>query len=62
MTRVDLWIKGWHKGDDAYRTKYIMHISDLAFLPDTLTRLYGSWVFDPANNSSYNYNNNCCCG
>lgn len=60
VTRVDLWIKGWHKGDDAYRSKYIMHISDLAFLPDTITRLYGTWIFDPANGSggSYNYNNN----
>ena len=58
VTRVDLWIKGWHKGDDAFKTKYMLHISDLAFLPDTITRLYGTWIFDPANSSSYNYNNN----
>ncbi len=53
VTRVDLWIKGWHKGDDAYRTKYIMHISDLAFLPDSLQNLYGPYVFDPGAGQYY---------
>ena len=54
VTRVDLWIKGWHKGDDAYRTKYIMHISDLAFLSDSLTNLYGPYIFDQ-NGGQYYY-------
>ncbi len=57
VTKVELWIKGWHKGDDAYRTKYIMHISDLAFLPDSLYNLYGPWIYDPSyynGNSSWN--------
>ena len=42
VTKLELWIKGWHKGDDAFRSKYIMQISDMAFLPDSLTALYGS--------------------
>ena len=53
VTQVDLYIKGWHKGDDAYRTKYMLHISDLAFLPDSLNSLYGPWIF----NSSYSGGN-----
>ena len=53
VTKVDLWIKGWHKGDDAYRTKYIMQISDLAFLPDSLTALYGPRVFDASYSGGY---------
>ena len=53
VTQVDLYIKGWHKGDDAYRTKYMLHISDLAFLPDSLTNVYGPWIF----NSSYSGGN-----
>ena len=53
VTQVDLYIKGWHKGEDAYRTKYILHISDLAFLPDSLSNLYGPWIF----NSSYSGGN-----
>lgn len=47
VRQVDIFIKGWHKGDDAYRsTRYNMHISDLAFLPDTLVNLYGPWIYD----------------
>ena len=34
VTRIGLFIKGWHKGEEEYRTKYIMQISDLAFLAD----------------------------
>lgn len=46
VTKLELWIKGWHKGDDAFRSKYIMQISDMAFLPDSLTALYGPGVYD----------------
>jgi len=43
VTRIGLYIKGWHKGEDEYRTKYIMQISDLAFLADWP----GSGGYDP---------------
>ena len=42
VSRVDLWIKGWHKGEDQYKTKYTMMISDMAFLPDAPENLIGS--------------------
>ena len=53
VTQLDLYIKGWHKGDDAYRTKYIMQISDMAFLPDSLTAIYGPGVYDGYYNGGY---------
>ena len=48
VTRVDLWIKGWHKGNDLYKTKYTMMISDMAFLPDAPENLIGS-QYNPSN-------------
>ena len=55
VTKVEFYIKGWYPGEGARQTQYWMQISDVAFLPDTLTRLYGTWIFDPANSNSYNY-------
>ncbi len=46
VTKVGLYIKGWHKGDDAYKSKYVMHISDLIFLSDSFDNLYGFSSYD----------------
>ncbi len=48
VTKVDLYIKGWYKGDGH---PYIAFMSDLLFMPDTLPNLYGSWIYDPGHYS-----------
>ena len=56
VTKIGLFIKGWHAGDEAYRsTRYILHISDMAFLPDSLGNLYGSWIYDQSYNGGGYY-------
>ena len=51
VTRVDLFIKGRYLGN-VEATQYGIRTGDLIFLPDSLTNMYGSWIFN--NNNYYN--------
>lgn len=44
VTQVDIYIKGWAYTGDTY--PYVSYMSDMIFLPDTLSNLYGNWIFD----------------
>ena len=43
VTSVELWIKGWYKGDEK---PYIAYLSDLAFYTDTVESFYGNYIYD----------------
>ena len=52
VTKIEFYVRGWYEGqiqDAGHR--YMLRIADIAFLPDSLINLYGSWIFDPY----YNY-------